>query len=39
MGPFLIFAGAGAADVFWRQVSGACAANRVCIQATGGGFS
>jgi len=38
MGPFLIFAGAGAADVFWRQVSGACAANRVCIKAQEAGL-
>ena len=33
MGPFLIFAGAGAADVFERQVSGMCVAKMVCILA------
>ena len=38
MGPCLIFAGAGAADVFERQVSGACVAKMACIQAQEAGF-
>ena len=38
MGPFLIFAGADAANVFERQVSGMCVAKMVCIQAQWAGF-
>ena len=38
MGPFLIFAGAGAANVFERQVSGICVAKMVCIKAQEAGL-
>lgn len=34
----MIFAGAGAADVFWRQVSGIRVAKIVCIQAQDAGL-
>ena len=38
MGPFLIFAGVGAADVVGRQVLGVCVVKMVCVAAQGAGF-